>query len=518
MTADDQRPHTRPQLRTVDDDHAATPPADHAAEQALLATLIHHPHLADDLHSHLEDDDFYWPVHATLWQAIHHHVTTHGPDDFDPIVLNAHLVRSRHTDAARLLADVLTLDTNPTQATAYAGLVRDQARLRAVDQLATKLRTLVNRGSPDQIDTAMEAAVDALDAAYNRFGPTPATTGDHLGLKDLSWLLGGTPPVVDPPTWTHRTDGSALFYAGKVNGIFGDPESAKTWIAMTAAIEALAAGQKAAILDVDHNGPIATATRLLQLGAHPEHLADPDRFRYYEPEDPEQLRAAITDLVNRPPAVLIIDSIGEVFPMLECNSNNPDEVTMAMRLVATGPANAGACVILIDHLPKAHEAREAGSATGSLAKKRPIRGSYIQADARTQPAPGQVGRITLRIKKDTFGELRRTSGGGYAGTFTLDSTDPDTLRWDIAREDAPRNTDGTFRPTGYMEKVSRFVEDNDQESARVIEDGVGGKREHVRTAMKLLISEGYISTISGARNSKLHHSVIAYREAEDDQT
>lgn len=492
-----------------------TPPHDDAAERALLATLITNPELGDRLHNQVEAHDFYRPTHETIWTTWHH---LHGTDGVPPdlVTLNSTLIQHRHAEAARTLVDLATADANPLLADSYATIVRDKARLRVVDHLATQLRDYVTRGRISDVQPFLEESLQRLDETVVRFGPTTRNPALVAGLRDLNWILTGQAPQTPEPTWVRRTDGTALFYAGLVNGVFGDPESAKTWLAQIAVVEALDAGQSAAMIDVDHNGPNHTAARLLLLGARPEHLADPDRFRYYEPEDGEELRAAVDDVVARRPAVVLIDSLGEIFPMLGVKTNEGDELTAALRLVCARPAAAGSCVITIDHLPKGTEARATGFAIGSIAKKRMIRGSYLRVEARTQPAPGAIGRITLRIEKDTNGSLRRSSGGGYAGTFTLDSTAEHVTTWTIGRDETPKNDDGTFRPTHVMEKVSRYVESNDQCSVTDLRRGVGGKAKVVDTAVAILLDEGFLTTLPGARNSTLHHAAVNYREDEDE--
>lgn len=491
-------------------------PSDIDAERAVLSSLLIDPTLTPTLATELQPDDFYRPSHEHIWTTIHQLDTNGTPAD--PVLISATLVNAGHIEAARELADILTTPANPALAQHYAKIVRDHARLRAVDTVATRLRDLVNRSRVAMVDHYLGDALHEIEEATLRWGPT-ATTPNPSGLVDMTWVNGGNPPHVDPPTICRRTDGTALFYAGKVNGIFGDPECGKTWLAQTAIVETLNNGGTTAMIDVDHNGPNHTAARLVLLGARLEHIADPTRFRYYQPDDGDQLRAAVDDVVRTPPDVVLIDSLGETFPMLGANTNDGDEITNAMRLICTRPADAGSCVITIDHLPKSAEARSTGYAIGSIAKKRMIRGSYLRAEARTQPAPGQIGRITLRIEKDTSGELRKTSGGGYAGTLTLDSTRSEShgiTTWTIGREETPKNPDGTFRPTKLMEAISRYVEDNDQCTQRDIEADVPGKATYLRAALKLLIHEGFISTLPGARNSRVHHSIAMYREAEDD--
>lgn len=524
-------PPTRPHLRPVTDEppydpelDARRPPQDHAAEQAVLGALLRRPALAPDLARELNRDDFYRPQHQVIWDAIHHltdqlHGDGGAPEQLagDVVLLGAHLARTGELDRVggpTYLTDLLAAVPIVENAPHYAKIVRDRARARALVELGTRLAATGYKADPDALDLALGDAVDLVDQVALRFGPTTQTNG--AGLKDLSWLLGGQPPVIPGPVYVTRDDGTALFYAGKVNGVFGDPEGGKTWLAQLAIVEALSKGQRAAMIDVDHNGPDHTAARLILLGARMEHLADPDLFRYYEPEDGEELTAAVHELITWAPAVLVIDSLGEIFPMLGVNTNDTDEMTSAMRLVCSKPAIAGACVITVDHLPKSADARSTGYAIGSIAKKRMIRGSYLRVEARTKPMPGGIGKISLRIEKDTSGELRRSSNGGYAGTLVLDSTQPAITSWSISRAEAPRNPDGSFRPTTWMEKVATYIAENPECSGRDIESAIPGTAKTIRAALIQLITEGHVTRIKGPNRSWLHTLAIPYREAEDD--
>lgn len=508
----DDRPDTR------------RPPQDNAAEQAVLGALLRRPALAPQLALELTRDDFYRPQHQVIWDAIHTLAgKLHGEGDApeqlagDVVLLGAHLARTGELDrigGPTYLTDLLDAVPIAENAPHYAKIVRDHARARALVELGTRLIATGHKADPDNLDTALGDAVDLVDQVALRFGPSTHTNG--AGLKDLTWLLGGVPPQITPPVYVRRTDGTALFYAGKVNGVFGDPESGKTWVAQMAIVEALNAGDKAAMIDVDHNGPDHTAARLILLGARMEHLADPDRFRYYEPEDGEELTTAVHELVAWAPQVLVIDSLGEIFPMLGVSTNDSDEMTTAMRQVCSRPALTGACVITIDHLPKSAEARSTGFATGTIAKKRMIRGSYLRAEARVKFVPGGIGKTDLRIEKDTSGELRRSSAGGFAGTVTLDSTNPQASTWSVGRDEIPKNDDGSKRRTVLMERISRYIEDNDQCTQTEIREALGIKKEWVRDAINLLVIEGFVSRISGARNAQLHHSIAQYRQTEDD--
>jgi hypothetical protein len=488
--------------------------ADRAAERALLTTLLHEPHLGAELDKLVDPSDFYWPLHQHIWETWHTLAATDGTPP-DSVTLAAALTAQKAGQAAHELLDLVTDTSSPALATKYADIVRDQARRRSFVETGTRIVQLAHDASSDNLDAHLDAALQTLDTAINRLGPR-SDTPSRTGLADLTWVATGHEPRQPPPTYVRRTDGTALFYAGKVNGIFGDPEHGKTWAAQLAVVQALEEGGTAAMIDVDHNGPNATAGRLFLLGAELEAIADPERFRYYEPEDGEELLAAVADITTRGVHVMVLDSLGEIFPMLGVKTNDGDEITTAMRQVCTRPALAGTCVITIDHLPKSTEARTTGFAIGSIAKKRMMRGAYLRADAKVKPAPGQVGRIVLRIEKDTMGELRRSSGGGYAGDLVLDSTDDRYLQWHIGRQTAPKNDDGTLRPTGLMERIATYVGDHEGCTQRDIEEAIQGKTRWIREGLQILVNEGHISRTPGPRRSWLHTLEIPYREAEDD--
>lgn len=491
------------------------------AEQELLGALLRAPELAPHLADTLDPEDFYQPRHEILWRTVHHLAADGGALTPALVLQQLQLTGDLHAgqlDGPYLHTLMGAAPGTPTRsgAAALADAVLDASRLRRVGEVATRLAQIVHTGRADQIDDKLSDALDTLDRAVAHTGASRTTT--RTGLRDLTWLFNGHAPTVEPPAWGRRTNGHALFYAGRVNGIYGDPEAAKSWLAQVAIVEALHAGKMTAFVDVDHNGMDHTAARLLLLGARIEHLADPHLFRYYEPDDGAELRAAVHEITGLAPAIVVLDSVGEMLPMLGVKSVDNDEITAAMRVLASPPAQVGSCVITIDHLPKSAEARATGFAIGGTAKKRAIDGSYLHAEARVQPAPGAIGRITLRIEKDRPGELRKTSTGKYVGTFTLDSTADHCITTTIGADDSPITHSGQFRPTHLMEQVSRFVEDSDLCTGRNITDHIRGKTTHVRAAIDRLIEEGYISPIAGPNRSTLHHSVAVYRESEDEQS
>lgn len=269
-------------------------------------------------------------------------------------------------------------------------------------------------------------------------------------------LAKGIPPP-PAPVLLKRADGCALFYAGKVNVLFGDPECGKTWIALAAMVEALEAGRRAAFVDLDHNGWEEIVGHLMLLGATAEQLSDPDLFRLAEPEDGAELIYTVAALKAFRPAVATVDSLGEMLPMLGLSSNSPDDYTAAHRQVLTPLATAGAVVIGIDHLPKSDDARAHGQ-TGTIAKKRAVNGSTIRVTVHQQFVPGRGGSANLSLEKDRGGGLRgncpppdKGKRSQAAGRFVMKPHDDGTLNWWVTNPNNIGESDTGNAETGEPE-------------------------------------------------------------------
>ncbi len=250
---------------------------------------------------------------------------------------------------------------------------------------------------------------------------------------DVAAILADGIPEPPAPVSLHRADGRALFYKGQVNVIFGDPECGKTWVALAAVQEALADGRRALILDLDHNGPEQTLSRLLALGVPADVLTDADRFRLAEPQEPAELLEVVTVATQWRPAVAVVDSIGELVPMFAASSNSPDEWTSVNRRTLAALALAGAVVIAVDHLPKNTDSRSLGQ-TGTLAKRRSIGGVSLRVEVREPFVPGRGGCATLTVAKDRPGGVRahcpNVGREQPAGLFVL-TQDHDQLAWRV---------------------------------------------------------------------------------------
>jgi hypothetical protein len=240
---------------------------------------------------------------------------------------------------------------------------------------------------------------------------------------DIAAMLSGKLPDSPKPTVLQRNDGHALFYPGQVNLLFGDPEAGKTFIALAAATETLAAGGRVLVIDLDHNGDASTVGRLLNLGAPIEPMKAQTLFRYIEPDDAAEVNGIVEDCETWQPTLAIVDSIGELLPMLGADSNSADDFTRAHTRVLKPLALCGAAVIAVDHPAKNTDSRHHGPA-GTGAKRRALGGLSIRVTALRSFTPGKGGTAKMVINKDRHGGVREWCPQGdrepLCGTFILE--------------------------------------------------------------------------------------------------
>ena len=142
----------------------------------------------------------------------------------------------------------------------------------------------------------------------DKIRPTEVQDAD---LVDLVGLLEGG--LEGPqPTILRVQGGEALFYPQSLNGLMGEPESGKSWLALTAVAQ-VAVDSKALIIDLE-DSPQTTARRLRQLGLD---AADMRRVQYSRPHDAAELTARLVKAAAAPPALVVIDAMGELMVMLE---------------------------------------------------------------------------------------------------------------------------------------------------------------------------------------------------------
>lgn len=238
---------------------------------------------------------------------------------------------------------------------------------------------------------------------------------------DVAAVFEGGATAPEPNILPFVND-SYLFYAGEFNLVFGDAETGKTWLCLTAVAATIAAGGRAVVIDLDHNGAPSILSRLEALGVSRNHLIDRQCFRMATPGSDIELKELISDLAVFRPDVVVLDSLGEVMPLFGGNSNSADDFTMVHAGVIKPLALAGAAVLAVDHLSKGTESRAFGP-TGTVAKTRAVGGTAVRVSAEKAFRPGEGGKAKLELHKDRHGGVRKqvpsSDNRPVIGTFTL---------------------------------------------------------------------------------------------------
>jgi AAA domain len=341
---------------------------------------------------------------------------------------------------------------------------------------------------------------------------------EGVGIGD-SWLERDLGDVVDgleagtierpTPTIGWRTDMACLFYAGRVNSLFGESGDGKTFVAQAVVCQELGEGHHVMWIDYEDN-EIGTVGRLLDLGATSEQIKT--QFHYFTPSEPFGLvaKAAFAEIVTQLDSritLVVIDSVGEAMSIDGTKPNDDDSVAKWMRTVCRWIADLGPGVAFIDHTPK-HRDNPLFPA-GSFRKRAAVTGSAFLVESIRAFGIGREGRSKLTCAKDRLGNYVR---GQKVAEFILDGTAiPHTFEI-VPPENAGDNQDG-FRPTRLMEKVSRFLEVHPHASKGEIDAAKLGRAEYVRQATDLLIAEAYIKAEQDGRAIR-HQVVTAFREDE----
>lgn len=306
------------------------------------------------------------------------------------------------------------------------------------------------------------------------------------------------------------SDTEALIYPERVNALNGEPGGGKTWVALQACAETIAAGFHAILVDLEDHAP-STVARLRALGASDEDIRE--RFHYVKPDRPmsaeaiEYLEAKIIELEV---VLVVIDSVGELMSLQGVKPNDDDAVAALYRAIPRRLAGLGPAVLLVDHVPK-NNADTPLYAIGSQRKRAAIDGASFMVATVKAFAAGVDGTLKLVTAKDRLGNF--VTGQAAALVNVTSSQDGASVAMAVTVPDAIA-ADGTFRPTTVMGKISDFLASlgGGVASSAQVKDAVGGKDATRLAALRVLVDEGWIEAITGPRNALSYRMITPFDE------
>jgi hypothetical protein len=329
---------------------------------------------------------------------------------------------------------------------------------------------------------------------------------------DLTAVLDGTwqPPQ---PTIGQRSDGRGLFYPGKTHTVVSETEAGKSWLALAVAKTEMAAGRHVFYIDFEDDQG-TTVGRLRNLGVDREVIRT--QFHYFRPEhalEGAHFVALCEELAAHSPSTALLDGVTEAMTLHGLNPLDNVDIAIFNRRVQV-PLTAGdAAQISFDHVVKDKDNR-GRYALGGVHKLNIVSGAGYTLENLTPFGIGRTGRSRLKVAKDRLGQVRATAvDGSWYGDLVL-AGDPDGSADVSIESPADRiaeRDEKPFRPTGLMERVSKYLETSDaRQSQNRIIGGVSGKRDYVIAALRALIVEGYVS------DETPHESLKPYRESDEE--
>jgi hypothetical protein len=352
---------------------------------------------------------------------------------------------------------------------------------------------------------AADAAVIAEAVAHDVDNPEPV--GTSWAPVPLEAVLDGSQPD-PPPALLTRSDGRALLYPGRVHALFGEPEACKGWLALGACQEALEAGERVTYVDFEDTAS-SVVGRLVALGVDAYLIRE--RFAYVRPDEPlgDVARIDLEGAVYGS-ALVVLDGVTEALTLHGLDLASNTDVATWLGLLPRPLANAGAAVLMIDHVVKDREQR-GRYAIGAQHKLAGVDCAYslkvIEPFGR-----GREGRVKVTVTKDRPGHVRAFADEGRVAEVVLSSADGGSV---TVRLEAPEG--GAFRPTTLMERVSRVVEDEPGVGTNAIRRTVKGRAKFVQDALAVLIDEGYVDRRGDVDGKAArHYSVRPFRAESDD--
>lgn len=480
-------------------------PHDLDAERSLLGAMLLAPE-AIEAGATLQPRDFYSPAHRHVHAAILAATRDHEP--VDPVTIADRLRRTGLLDqigGPGLLVALLHGTPATSNADRYAAVVRAHATRRQLLDITNDAAAAAHQlADPAAITDRLTAAVEAIN------------TRDHtrpLPWEDVAAVMRGDVPPVTPQI-LQRTDGQALIYPGLTHWLMGVPGKGKTWVALAATAEQIHAQQAVIYLDYEGSARIV-GDRLRVLGVPPD-LVDGCllylRPGHVTPDTAARLTAAVEATGT---TLVVVDGVAKALAAAGLSEDSAPDVLTWLTHVVNPLADAGAAVLMLDHVVKEKEGRGLW-ARGSGAKLGEVSGAawVLEPDhafSRTKP-----GRARLRQAKDREGHVG-TDGEVVAHVHFRPDPAHGTLA--VTLDPPTTESDRPFRPTALMERISRHIEALNgtglEPTTNDIVRAVAGKKPALTAALTVLVAEGHVTLHDGPNRSRLHRADRPYREHDD---
>lgn len=344
---------------------------------------------------------------------------------------------------------------------------------------------------------------------FDSFSQDPDLSGAkeaHSLYSDESWKPKDLESVFfgrtrgSEPTVLERSDGEHLLYPAATNTILGEPEAGKTWLALFAAQQVLAAGGTVVYIDLE-DMPKRIMDRLVQLGTSQEAIFD--RFFYFQPETTPSIEV-LDSVLDLNPDLLVIDALTEFLVLHGADVNSNSQVAAVLAGLPRKAAGRGATVLLLDHVTKALENRGRWG-IGAQHKLAAVSGASYRLVVHDSFGRGANGWARLVVSKDRPGYVR----GPRTTRFDSEDCAADFLLLADGTSILEPPIDAEVRKARRLHEdiVAAVSEGRSENDGRGLTKGelekrVTGRKETIGQAVETLIQQGDLRMVPNGRS---HH-------------
>lgn len=420
-------------MTTYTEERQDAPLRNLSAEAALLGSLIVHAEALDQVTEYIGPNDFSNWKNSTIYSA----VCMSAIEGTSGLAAVVEQLRKDNalSDISEGYLHTLTKEAcDPKELRQNVAILVDLARKREKISAANQIAASVIKGEDESF------AFDKLMDVQNR----EVTIGD--GFADLevtmkSIITGTYNKTV--PTILRRTDGQYLLYAGKLNWMSAPPEALKSFTALLASVQLMQEGKGVVYVDFEDDATtICERLYKVAVGQQIDNaeeqvltwvsgplFADGSRdkskalFSYIAAGRAfdMKMRGLVLKAIRKGAQLVVIDGCATAIALAGLNENDNGEVNKWISAVSYPLTNAGAAVVVIDHVVK-----NAVAGTGSFANRSPrgagsklaaVSGASLSFEVKEAASVYSEGKIEITVTKDRPGRImvNKRSGRRVAG-------------------------------------------------------------------------------------------------------
>lgn len=364
--------------------------------------------------------------------------------------------------------------------------------------------TLEHNGDFKKAASALRSQGYGKPAELNSLPNLPTHSPSLVSLRDeneepttSSWIpefINADNIFDEPePSILRRADGNCIFYAGKINALFGESESGKTWIALEAVRQELDKGNTVFYLDFE-DSVRGIYNRLNTLGADLKHFKT---FLYSNPSEPltEGAREALLTRIDEyKPSLIVVDGVNAAMNVMGLDLEKNKDATSFSQEVLRPMRLHNAAIITIDHVTKSKDNR-GNYAIGAQAKRADIDGCAVAVEVEIAFGRGIDGALALKVTKDRPGFVRAIcQEGKNLGVANIKALSSGQIK--ITLEGASVEM---FSLEKKMEQVSTFMAEHGVEmgkneiATRLRKDGHSIGNDNIKVILESLVNRRCLS-------------------------